>query len=75
LTAYSFRAFKKKLALVGRVFAQPYYYTISLHVQGDPFKKQPQLLHMKTFPQKNHETNDNLEFLQPYPVVAADALL
>jgi hypothetical protein len=23
----------------------------------------------------NDETNDNIEFLQPYPVVAADALL
>jgi hypothetical protein len=24
---------------------------------------------------KNHETNGNIEFLQPYPVVAADALV
>jgi hypothetical protein len=45
------------------------------HIQSVPFKTKPQLFTYKPLHAQNDETNGSVEFLQPYPMVAADALL
>jgi hypothetical protein len=44
---------------------------VKTQAQNGPFKTQPRLKHRNAFA---HKTNNNIEFLRPYPVVEADAL-
>jgi hypothetical protein len=36
---------------------------------------QPKILHIEPLHTRDDETDGNIKFLQPYPVVAADALI